>query len=189
MWRCPNSTATVCLHYLSNDPKTAMIPFIFLTSRDGAEEMRRGMSSGADDYLVKPFSEADLLATIEVRLKKSAILQREYGRPPQRLNEFIADAIEQGGIPGIDVGDGRGVSARVRFSFLRGRHQQRVLRGLGSGQGVSHRQLRQGADHRALQAGDFLGPHGCAQRLEYTSAAEVLEDAEVHLIPRKVFLD
>ena len=33
------------LHYLSNDPKTAMIPFIFLTSRDGADEMRRGMSS------------------------------------------------------------------------------------------------------------------------------------------------
>ena len=49
------------------------------------------MTSGADDYLVKPFSEADLLATIEVRLRKSAILQREYGRAPQRLNEFIAD--------------------------------------------------------------------------------------------------
>ena len=82
-----------------------MIPFIFLTSRDGADEMRRGMTSGADDYLVKPFSEADLLATIDVRLRKSAILQREYGRAPQRLNEFIADAAEHGGIPGIDVGD------------------------------------------------------------------------------------
>ncbi len=178
------------LHYLSNDPQTAMIPFIFLTSRDGADEMRRGMTSGADDYLVKPFSEADLLATIDVRLRKSAILQREYGRAPQRLNEFIADATEHGGIPGIDVGDrprkygvgqilyGEGDSTNHVYYVASG--VVKVLRTDSYGKELII---------ELCKAGDFFGHMDVLKGLEYGSAAEVLEDAEVHLIPRKNFLD
>ena len=178
------------LHYLSNDPKTAMIPFIFLTSRDGAEEMRRGMSSGADDYLVKPFSEADLLATIEVRLKKSAILQREYGRPPQRLNEFIADASEQGGIPGIDVGDRPRKYAAGQVLFAEGDATNHVYY-VASGVVKVFRTDNYGKELiiELCKPGDFFGHMDVLKGLEYTSAAEVLEDAEVHLVPRKVFLD
>ena len=178
------------LHYLSNDPKTAMIPFIFLTSRDGAEEMRRGMSSGADDYLVKPFSEADLLATIEVRLKKSAILQREYGRPPQRLNEFIADASEQGGIPGIDVGDRPRKYGAGQVLFAEGDATNNVYY-VASGVVKVFRTDNYGKELiiELCKPGDFFGHMDVLKGLEYTSAAEVLEDAEVHLVPRKVFLD
>ena len=178
------------LHYLSNDPKTAMIPFIFLTSRDGAEEMRRGMSSGADDYLVKPFSEADLLATIEVRLKKSAILQREYGRPPQRLNEFIADASEQGGIPGIDVGDRPRKYGAGQVLFAEGDATSHVYY-VASGVVKVFRTDNYGKELiiELCKPGDFFGHMDVLKGLEYTSAAEVLEDAEVHLVPRKVFLD
>ena len=159
------------LHYLSNDPQTAMIPFIFLTSRDGAEEMRRGMTSGADDYLVKPFSEADLLATINVRLKKSAILQREYGRAPQRLSEFISDASEQQGIPGLDLGD-------------RPRHYSSGQVLYGEGDPTNHvyyvasgvvKILRTDSYGKELiielcKAGDFFG-HGRAEGPEFGSAA------------------
>lgn len=178
------------LHYLSNDPKTAMIPFIFLTSRDGAEEMRRGMSSGADDYLVKPFSEADLLATIEVRLKKSAILQREYGRPPQRLNEFIADASEQGGIPGIDVGDRPRKYGAGQVLFAEGDATNHVYY-VASGVVKVFRTDNYGKELiiELCKPGDFFGHMDVLKGLEYTSAAEVLEDAEVNLVPRKVFLD
>ena len=178
------------LHFLSNDPKTAMIPFIFLTSRDGADELRRGMSSGADDYLVKPFSEADLLATIEVRLKKSAILQREYGRPPQRLNEFIADATEQSGIPGIDVGDRPRRFGTGQVLYSEGDATNSVYY-IASGVVKVFRTDNYGKELiiELCKPGDFLGHMDVLKGLEYTSAAEVLEDAEVHLIPRKVFLD
>ncbi len=178
------------LHYLSNDPSTAMIPFIFLTSRDGAEEMRRGMSSGADDYLVKPFSEADLLATIEVRLKKSAIMQREYGRPPQRLNEFIADANAQGGIPGIDVGERPRRYNAGQVLFAEGDATNNVYY-VASGVVKVFRTDNYGKELiiELCKPGDFFGHMDVLKGLEYTSAAEVLEDAEVHLIPRKVFLD
>ncbi|WP_057912604.1 response regulator transcription factor [Peribacillus muralis] len=41
------------------------IPIIMLTARDAAEEMVRGLKSGADDYITKPFNEDVLLARID----------------------------------------------------------------------------------------------------------------------------
>lgn len=62
------------LHILSKKSDTAYIPFIFLTARAEKSDVRKGMSLGADDYLVKPFDEIDLLSAVEARLKKKALL-------------------------------------------------------------------------------------------------------------------
>jgi CRP-like cAMP-binding protein len=55
---------------LNRIPKTAKIPFIFLSSSDKKDEMRKAMSLGADDYLAKPFREIDLLDAIQTRINK-----------------------------------------------------------------------------------------------------------------------
>lgn len=148
------------------------------------------MTSGADDYLVKPFSEADLLATIEVRLRKSAILQREYGRAPQRLNEFIADAHEHTGIPGIAMGERPRRYASGQFLYAEGDATNHVYY-VASGVVKILRTDNYGKELiiELCKAGDFFGHMDVLKGLEYGSAAEVLEDAEVHLVPRKVFLD
>ena len=44
--------------------------FVFLTARADMSELREGMTSGADDYLVKPFKADELLKSIKVRLQK-----------------------------------------------------------------------------------------------------------------------
>lgn len=62
------------LQELSKTPKTANIPFIFLSAKTEHKDIRRGMDLGADDYLTKPFEEEDLLSAIESRLAKIAIL-------------------------------------------------------------------------------------------------------------------
>jgi DNA-binding NarL/FixJ family response regulator len=46
------------------------IPFIFLTGHSELEEIRTGLDLGVDDYFVKPFSNKNLLNSIENRLKK-----------------------------------------------------------------------------------------------------------------------
>jgi len=61
---------------LQADPTLATIPFIFLTARAERSEFRRGMVSGADDYLTKPFTHQDLLEAIQARLGKQAIAQQ-----------------------------------------------------------------------------------------------------------------
>jgi two-component system copper resistance phosphate regulon response regulator CusR len=53
------------------------MPVLFLTARDQVEDRVRGLELGADDYLVKPFSFAELLARVRVILRR--------GRPEQAV--------------------------------------------------------------------------------------------------------
>jgi CRP-like cAMP-binding protein/CheY-like chemotaxis protein len=59
------------LRILSKNPKTSSIPFIFISEKSEKQDFHRGMQMGADDYLTKPFADADLLDAIELRLKKA----------------------------------------------------------------------------------------------------------------------
>ncbi len=51
-------------------------PAIFLTARDSVTDRITGLDSGADDYLVKPFSVDELLARIRALLRRPAYLKR-----------------------------------------------------------------------------------------------------------------
>lgn len=53
------------LDALRSEASTAMIPFIFLTAKAQKTDILRGAASGADRYLTKPFSMADLLKNVQ----------------------------------------------------------------------------------------------------------------------------
>ncbi|HLP90963.1 MAG TPA: EAL domain-containing response regulator [Nostocaceae cyanobacterium] len=61
---------------LRQDPLTATIPFIFLTAKSAKADFRQGMDMGADDYLTKPFTRAELLSAIMNKLEKYANLKK-----------------------------------------------------------------------------------------------------------------
>jgi EAL domain-containing protein (putative c-di-GMP-specific phosphodiesterase class I)/FixJ family two-component response regulator len=61
---------------LRQDPSTATIPFIFLTAKSAKSDFRQGMDMGADDYLTKPFTRAELLSAIINRLERQATLKK-----------------------------------------------------------------------------------------------------------------
>jgi CheY-like chemotaxis protein len=56
------------LDSLRSRPETAAIPFIFLTASADKEDLARGLRSGANEYVTKPFKIADLLAAVKRRL-------------------------------------------------------------------------------------------------------------------------
>ena len=66
------------LRALQQDTSTASIPFIFLTARGTKQDIRHGMNLGADDYLIKPFTQDELLDAINIRLKKQANSLQQY---------------------------------------------------------------------------------------------------------------
>lgn len=61
------------------------IPFIFLTGCSDLDDIRFGMSLGADDYLVKPFHNDHLIKSIEKRLEKFRIIREEANNEFNRL--------------------------------------------------------------------------------------------------------
>ncbi len=63
---------------LRQESKTSMIPFIFLTAMTEKGDMRQAMQLGADDYLTKPFTSAELLGAIASRLQKYNSVKEHY---------------------------------------------------------------------------------------------------------------
>lgn len=49
-------------------------PVIFLTARDATEDRVKGLTSGGDDYMVKPFAIAELVARVQLRLAGSGAM-------------------------------------------------------------------------------------------------------------------
>jgi two-component system phosphate regulon response regulator PhoB len=56
---------------LRKDKATAAVPIIMLTARSEEEDRIRGLKTGADDYVTKPFSPRELMARIEALLRRS----------------------------------------------------------------------------------------------------------------------
>lgn len=63
------------LAHLRASPATATIPFIFLTAKVEKQDFRHGMELGADDYLMKPFTQKELLAAVRTRLEKQTAVR------------------------------------------------------------------------------------------------------------------
>lgn len=69
------------------------IPIIFLTARDTEADLLKGFSSGADDYIAKPFSLHEVLARVK------AVLRRQERTPStEKQDEEAAQTIHSGGI-------------------------------------------------------------------------------------------
>jgi DNA-binding response OmpR family regulator len=68
-WLLPGKDGiTVCQSLRARDLTT---PILMLTARDGLADRVKGLSTGADDYLTKPFAFAELLARIRALLRRS----------------------------------------------------------------------------------------------------------------------
>jgi DNA-binding response OmpR family regulator len=56
---------------LRADPSTATIPIIMLTARAQERDVEDGLTAGADDYMIKPFSPRELVSRISTQLAKA----------------------------------------------------------------------------------------------------------------------
>ena len=56
---------------LRKDKTTARVPILMLTARGEEEDRIRGLKTGADDYVTKPFSPRELMARVEALLRRS----------------------------------------------------------------------------------------------------------------------
>ena len=71
-WMLPGLSGIELCRRLRARPETRHLPIIILTARGEESERVRGLSTGADDYIVKPFSVPELLARVHALLRRAS---------------------------------------------------------------------------------------------------------------------
>lgn len=79
-WMLPGESGLSFLRRLRNDSELRRLPVLMLTARAAEAERVEGLETGADDYLTKPFSAAELVARVR------ALLRRSLPDTPQSLS-------------------------------------------------------------------------------------------------------
>lgn len=70
-WMLPEMSGIEVCRRIRAKPETRSMPVIMLTARGEESDRVRGLETGADDYLVKPFSQAELVARIRALLRRA----------------------------------------------------------------------------------------------------------------------
>lgn len=79
-WMLPGLSGIELCRRLRQKPETQRLPVIMLTARGEESERVRGLATGADDYVVKPFSVPELVARVRALLRRSS---------PERLASML----------------------------------------------------------------------------------------------------
>ena len=70
-WMLPQVSGIELCRRLRSKPETRNVPILMLTARGEESDRIRGLSTGADDYVVKPFSRDELMARVKAILRRA----------------------------------------------------------------------------------------------------------------------
>jgi DNA-binding response OmpR family regulator len=89
----------------------AELPVVILTGRGGSHDRVRGLTSGADDYVIKPFHYPELVARVDAILRRRA----EDREGPRRIGDLVIDTAQRR----VRVGDRPVELSNKEFLLLR----------------------------------------------------------------------
>ncbi|MBW5405509.1 phosphate regulon transcriptional regulator PhoB [Morganella morganii] len=69
-WMIPGGSGIQVIKYMKRDSQLREIPVMMLTARGEEEDRVKGLETGADDYLTKPFSPKELVARVKAILRR-----------------------------------------------------------------------------------------------------------------------
>ena len=70
-WMLPHLSGIEVCRRLKSRPETRAVPIIMLSARSEEVDLVRGLETGADDYMVKPYSVVELMARVRTQLRRS----------------------------------------------------------------------------------------------------------------------
>lgn len=97
-WMLPKTSGIMLARQLRQNPRTASLPIIMVTARGAESDRVEGLETGADDYLVKPFSPRELVARIQALLRRRAphVSEAVLEAGPLRLDPITYEATLDG---------------------------------------------------------------------------------------------
>ena len=91
-WMLPGVSGVDLARRLKRDPRTRVLPIIMLTARGEEGDKVRALEVGADDYVTKPFSMAELISRVRAILRRRQ-LDRLSGDPVRRVGGLRLDLV------------------------------------------------------------------------------------------------
>ncbi|MEZ5169760.1 MAG: response regulator [Acidimicrobiia bacterium] len=125
-WLMPRKDGLEVCRELRSDPRTADVPVVLLTAKSQADDKVEGLTSGADDYIVKPFEPSELVARVAGLLRRSSQMRdlspltRLPGnfRIAAELEALVKDPENRFAVLYADLNDFK--SFNDHYGFLRG---------------------------------------------------------------------
>ncbi|GAB3926600.1 response regulator [Larkinella terrae] len=177
------------LQIFSHHPDLMAIPFIFLTAKAERADLRKGMELGADDYLTKPFGEAELIGAIETRLRL-ADQRRSPANTAHTLGDFLNDVQHRDGLASLAANRVGHPIKRRKVIYAEGDDPTKIY----FVQSGKVRTQRENAEGKELVTGlygpgDFFGYTALLENRSYEDTALALEDSTLCYIPKDDFLN
>lgn len=168
------------LYLLHKNPKTANIPFIFITAKTERADMRKGMEMGADDYLTKPFDDIELFKAIESRFKKKQ-QSTSFGGTAANAETVMEELRKKGKAKLV---------ASKQIIFVEG-DEPTHLYYLVKGQVKTYKRFKDGRELSSslYHDGDFFGYESLCSNENYANNAATLVESEIIHIPKTDFVD
>lgn len=88
----PDGTGFEICDYVRSTGNT--VPIIFLTASDEEVNIIRGLDSGADDYITKPFKLAELFSRINALMRRSGITSKKYNETAIKCGDVTVDLLK-----------------------------------------------------------------------------------------------
>ncbi len=70
-WMLPGRSGLELARQLKQNPKTRALPIIMVSARGEEEDRIKGLDTGADDYIAKPFSPREMVARVNAVLRRT----------------------------------------------------------------------------------------------------------------------
>jgi CRP-like cAMP-binding protein/ActR/RegA family two-component response regulator len=176
------------LHLLGKKAETAHIPFIFLTAKAERNDMRKGMEMGASDYITKPFERMELLNAIEIRLRQSELVKKDFSPSVEGLNHFMSEAGVKNSMESLILDRKTYHFKKKQVVYSEGNYAEKLYF-VQKGKIKTFKATEDGKELISgfYQAGDFLGYVSLLEDEPYKETAEAMEECEIVFIPKQEF--
>lgn len=176
------------LHLLGKNDQLSGVPFIFLTAKSERGDFRKGMEMGADDYITKPFTDIELLSAIDSRLKKSAILKKDFFATPEGIREMLHVFGNKDPLESITENGEENQYKKKQVIYLEGNHPHKLFF-IKKGKVKT---FVSNEDGKVLTTGlfgegDFFGYTALLEETVYKETAEAIEESTITDIPVEEF--
>lgn len=176
------------LHSIHKNESIKNTPFIFLTAKTERNDFRKGMELGADDYLTKPFTGAELLNAVDSRLKKIESIKLGFTSGLEGMQQLMEAAGTKSTLQSLSKDRPVNKYKKKQIIYSEGNHPA-MLFYVVKGKVKTCKTNDEGKEFvtNLFSPGDFFGYVALLDGTAYKDTAKALEETELAIIPKDDF--